>query len=62
MVFSPFRDTKEMANHFRDTFKWHKKGASLLSRSLSEDYQDLCPSFTLSDAEGAVLDFLALPK
>ncbi|KAJ8438624.1 hypothetical protein Cgig2_017962 [Carnegiea gigantea] len=57
MAFPPFHDTVEMANYFRETFKWHLRGASHLLRPLLEYYQDLCPSFTLSDTDEAACDF-----
>jgi len=46
-----------MADHVRKTFKWHLKRALHPPRPLPEDYQDLCPNFTLPDAEEAAHDF-----
>ena len=57
MTFPPFRDTEEMVDHIRETFKWHLRRASRPPRPLPEDYWDLCPSFTLPDAEEAARDF-----
>ncbi|KAJ8438742.1 hypothetical protein Cgig2_020297 [Carnegiea gigantea] len=57
MAFPPFHDTEEMADHVRKTFKWHLRRASRPPHPLPEDYQDLCPSFTLSDAKEAARDF-----
>ncbi|KAJ8423521.1 hypothetical protein Cgig2_011982 [Carnegiea gigantea] len=57
MAFLPFRDTEEMADHVRETFRWHWRSASRPPCPLPKDYQDLCPHFTLSDAEEATRDF-----
>ncbi|KAJ8441393.1 hypothetical protein Cgig2_009101 [Carnegiea gigantea] len=57
MAFPLFRDTKEMADHVGETFKWHLRRASHPPRSLSEDYQDLCPSFALPNVEEAARNF-----
>ncbi|KAJ8425510.1 hypothetical protein Cgig2_024221 [Carnegiea gigantea] len=47
MAFPPCRDTEEMADHIKETFKWHLRRALRSPRLLPKDYQDLCPSFTL---------------
>ncbi|KAJ8426990.1 hypothetical protein Cgig2_033848 [Carnegiea gigantea] len=57
MVFPPFLDTEEMADHVRQTFKWNLRGASCSPRPLPKEYRDLCPSFTLADAKEAARDF-----
>ncbi|KAJ8429913.1 hypothetical protein Cgig2_025343 [Carnegiea gigantea] len=57
MAFPPFHNIEEMANHVRKTFKWHLRRASRSSRLLIEDYQHLCPTFTVPDAEEAACDF-----
>ncbi|KAJ8425245.1 hypothetical protein Cgig2_015852 [Carnegiea gigantea] len=46
-----------MADHVRETFKWHLRATSHPPRPLPEDYRDLCPGFILSDAEEAAHDF-----
>ena len=61
MAFPPFHDTEEMADHIRETFKWHLRRASHPPRPLLQDFQDLCPSFTLPDADEAARDF-NIPK
>ncbi|KAJ8446296.1 hypothetical protein Cgig2_005827 [Carnegiea gigantea] len=48
------RDEEESSG---ETFKWHLRMASLPARPLSEDYQGLCLSFTLPDAEEVARDF-----
>ncbi|KAJ8421918.1 hypothetical protein Cgig2_021607 [Carnegiea gigantea] len=50
-------DTKEMADHVRETFKWHLRTASHPPRPLLKDYRDLCLGLTLSDAEEVACDF-----
>ncbi|KAJ8424442.1 hypothetical protein Cgig2_003900 [Carnegiea gigantea] len=57
MAFPPFRDTEEMPDHVRETFKWHLRRASCPPHPLLEDYRDLCPSFTLLDAKEVARDF-----
>ncbi|KAJ8426177.1 hypothetical protein Cgig2_021031 [Carnegiea gigantea] len=56
-AFSPFYDTEEMADHVRKTFTWHWRSASRPLCALPEDYRDLCPRFTFSDAEKTARDF-----
>jgi len=46
-----------MVDHVRETFKWQLRRASRPRCLLPEDYRDLCPNFTLPDAEEAVRDF-----
>jgi len=50
-----------MADHVRETFRWHWRNASRLLRPLKEDYWDLCPYFILFKAEEAARDF-KIPK
>ncbi|KAJ8421146.1 LOW QUALITY PROTEIN: hypothetical protein Cgig2_027444 [Carnegiea gigantea] len=57
MAFPPLYDTREMANFVRESFIWHGRGATRPPHPLPEDYQDLCPCFSLPEAEGAALDF-----
>ncbi|KAJ8419925.1 hypothetical protein Cgig2_014325 [Carnegiea gigantea] len=57
IAFSPFYDTEEMADHVRKTFTWHWRSASRPLCALPEDYRDLCPRFTFSDAEKTARDF-----
>jgi len=57
MAFPPFWDTEDMAYHIRETFKWHLRRSLRPPRPLPEDYRDLCPSFTLPDAEEVAHDF-----
>ncbi|KAJ8421808.1 hypothetical protein Cgig2_016546 [Carnegiea gigantea] len=61
MVFPYFRSTKEMADHVRETFNWHLRGAVSPPRPLLENYRDLCLDFIISDAEEAAHDF-RIPK
>ncbi|KAJ8423526.1 hypothetical protein Cgig2_030021 [Carnegiea gigantea] len=52
MAFPPFQETKETANHVRETFKWH------LRRALHPPhYRDLCWSLALPDVKDAACDF-----
>ncbi|KAJ8434678.1 hypothetical protein Cgig2_024750 [Carnegiea gigantea] len=46
-----------MTDHIKETFKWHLRGASRPPHPLPEDYWDLCPSFTLSEAAEVAHDF-----
>ncbi|KAJ8451470.1 LOW QUALITY PROTEIN: hypothetical protein Cgig2_017861 [Carnegiea gigantea] len=57
MAFPLHHDTGEMANFMRESFRWHWRSAMHLPRPLPDDYRDLCPGFTLSDAERTTLDF-----
>ncbi|KAJ8429187.1 hypothetical protein Cgig2_028760 [Carnegiea gigantea] len=50
VVFPPLYNTRKMAN-----FRWRR--ATCPPHPLSDDYQDLCPCFTLPEAERAALDF-----
>ncbi|KAJ8421484.1 hypothetical protein Cgig2_014962 [Carnegiea gigantea] len=49
--------TEEVADNVRETFRWHWRSASHPLRPLPEDYRELCPCFTLSEAEEAAHDF-----
>ncbi|KAJ8429572.1 hypothetical protein Cgig2_023778 [Carnegiea gigantea] len=53
MAFPPIYNTREMADHVRESFVWHWRRASRPPRSLPED----CPRFSLPEAEGAATDF-----
>jgi len=57
MAFRPFCDIEEMVDHIKEMFKWHLREDLHPPRLLPEDSQDLCPSFTLYDAEEAICDF-----
>ncbi|KAJ8419943.1 LOW QUALITY PROTEIN: hypothetical protein Cgig2_020753 [Carnegiea gigantea] len=57
MVFPPLYDTIEMINFVRESFRWHCRNTTRLPCSLSDNYYDLCPRFTLCDAERAAFDF-----
>ncbi|KAJ8427672.1 hypothetical protein Cgig2_016765 [Carnegiea gigantea] len=57
MAFPPLRDTEEMANHVIETFQWHWRSASHPVCPLPEDYQELCPGFSLPRAEEAAHNF-----
>ncbi|KAJ8433501.1 LOW QUALITY PROTEIN: hypothetical protein Cgig2_018035 [Carnegiea gigantea] len=46
-----------MADHVKETFKWHFRRALRPPRPLPEDYRDLCLGFTLPDAEETACDF-----
>ena len=51
IAFPTFRDTKDMDDFVRETFKWHLRRASHPPRPLPKECWDLCPSFTLADVE-----------
>ncbi|KAJ8420615.1 hypothetical protein Cgig2_015472 [Carnegiea gigantea] len=57
MAFPPLHDTREMANYMRESFRWRWRRATRPPFPLLDDYQDLCPCFSLSKAERAVLGF-----
>ncbi|KAJ8435881.1 LOW QUALITY PROTEIN: hypothetical protein Cgig2_008421 [Carnegiea gigantea] len=61
IVKASISSTEEMADHVRETFWWHLRSISCSSCPLPEDYQELCPRFALSEAEGAARDF-SLPE
>ncbi|KAJ8422898.1 hypothetical protein Cgig2_026419 [Carnegiea gigantea] len=46
-----------MADFVRESFRWHWRSAVRQPCPLPDDYWDLCPHFTLSDAKRAVHDF-----
>ncbi|KAJ8434327.1 hypothetical protein Cgig2_010944 [Carnegiea gigantea] len=50
-------ETEGMANHARETFRWHWKSASHPPRPPPKDYWDLCPCFALFNEEEAARDF-----
>ncbi|KAJ8431019.1 hypothetical protein Cgig2_003834 [Carnegiea gigantea] len=52
---------RKMANDVRETFRWHWRSASCPPCPLPEECRELCPCFTLSEAEEAARDF-DLPK
>ncbi|KAJ8447165.1 hypothetical protein Cgig2_022894 [Carnegiea gigantea] len=47
----------EIADFIRESFTWHWRSATRSPPPLSDDYEDLCPRFTRSDAKRAALDF-----
>ncbi|KAJ8445629.1 hypothetical protein Cgig2_018570 [Carnegiea gigantea] len=57
MAFPPIYNTKEMADHVRESFVWRWRRASRPPRPLLEDFHALCPRFSLPEAEDAVADF-----
>ncbi|KAJ8441786.1 hypothetical protein Cgig2_009032 [Carnegiea gigantea] len=57
MMFPPLHDTREMADFVKESFRQRRRSATCTPRLLLDDYQDLCPCFTLSDTERAALDF-----
>ncbi|KAJ8426452.1 hypothetical protein Cgig2_031101 [Carnegiea gigantea] len=57
MAFPPLHDTSEMTDFVRESFTWHWRRATCLPCPLLDDYQDLCPRFSLPEAERAALDF-----
>ena len=57
MAFPPLHDTRKMADFVREFFRWRWMRVTHLRRPLPDDYQDLCPRFSLSEAEIAALDF-----
>ncbi|KAJ8424804.1 hypothetical protein Cgig2_025388 [Carnegiea gigantea] len=61
MAFPPLHDTREMADFVRESFRWHWRRATRSPRLLPDDYQDLCPRFSLSKVKRAVLN-LELPE
>ncbi|KAJ8426188.1 hypothetical protein Cgig2_010825 [Carnegiea gigantea] len=56
MAFPSLHDTREMADFVRESFIWHWTNATRPPRSLPDNYCDLCPRFTLSDAKIAAFD------
>ncbi|KAJ8432305.1 hypothetical protein Cgig2_019234 [Carnegiea gigantea] len=57
MAFPPIYNTREMADHVRESFVWHWRRALRPPRLLLKDFHALCPRFSLPEAEGAVADF-----
>ncbi|KAJ8421186.1 hypothetical protein Cgig2_011314 [Carnegiea gigantea] len=57
MAFPFICNTREMANYARESFIWCWRSASHPPHPLPEDFQVLCPHFSLSDAEGVAADF-----
>ncbi|KAJ8427295.1 hypothetical protein Cgig2_002207 [Carnegiea gigantea] len=57
VAFPPVRNTREMANHVRETFIWCWRRASGSPRPLPEDFNVLCPCFSLAEAEAAAAEF-----
>ncbi|KAJ8428107.1 hypothetical protein Cgig2_025449 [Carnegiea gigantea] len=57
MAFPPIYNTREMADYVRESFVWRWRSASRPPRPLLEDFLALCPSFSLSEAEGAAAEF-----
>ncbi|KAJ8427967.1 hypothetical protein Cgig2_024776 [Carnegiea gigantea] len=56
MAFPPTHNTKEMANYVRETFIWHRRSPLRLPRPLPEDFNVLCPCFSLAEAEAAAAE------
>jgi len=61
MSFPPLRDTREMADFVRGSFRWHWRSAIPPPHPLPDDYEDLCSCFVISEAEQAARDF-GLPE
>ncbi|KAJ8444806.1 hypothetical protein Cgig2_014995 [Carnegiea gigantea] len=61
MAFPPLHGTKKMADFMREPLRWHWRSATCPPCLLPDDYQDLCPRFTLPDVEKAAVDF-EVPK
>jgi len=57
MAFPLIHDTREMAGFVRESFRWGWRSTTCPPRLPTDNYQDLCPQFTLPDAERAALDF-----
>ncbi|KAJ8423593.1 hypothetical protein Cgig2_003877 [Carnegiea gigantea] len=57
MVFPYFCSTEQPADHIRETFDWHLRGAACPPRPLPENYHDLCPNFDFAVAEEATRNF-----
>ncbi|KAJ8419880.1 hypothetical protein Cgig2_000617 [Carnegiea gigantea] len=56
MAFPPTDRTREMANYARETFTWHRRSALRPPRPLPEDFDVLCPYFSLAEAEAAAAE------
>ncbi|KAJ8427754.1 hypothetical protein Cgig2_008558 [Carnegiea gigantea] len=56
MTFPPTHSTREMANYVRMTFTWRWRSASRLPCPLPEDFNGLCPCFSLAEAEAAAVE------
>jgi len=52
-VFPLTNSTREMANYVREAFTWSGRSASRSPRPLPEDFNVLCPCFSLAEAEVA---------
>ncbi|KAJ8420525.1 LOW QUALITY PROTEIN: hypothetical protein Cgig2_024956 [Carnegiea gigantea] len=61
MAFPATHCTREMANYVRETFTWHRRSASRPPHPLPEDFDVLCPYFSLDEAEAAAAES-GLPK
>ncbi|KAJ8428395.1 LOW QUALITY PROTEIN: hypothetical protein Cgig2_029018 [Carnegiea gigantea] len=55
--FPPFGTSKRWPTIVRETFRWHWRSAPRSPRPLLEDYWDICPRFTLSNAEEVACAF-----
>ena len=51
MLFPYFLGTEEMAFYVLDNFDSHLMGAAFPPLPISDDYQDLCLAFVLSNTE-----------
>ncbi|KAJ8436722.1 hypothetical protein Cgig2_027393 [Carnegiea gigantea] len=56
MAFPPTHSTREMANYVKDTFTWRWRSASRPPRPLPEDFNVLCPCFSLAEAEATAAE------
>ncbi|KAJ8437037.1 hypothetical protein Cgig2_025884 [Carnegiea gigantea] len=55
-AFSPTHSTREMANYVKETFTWRWRSASRPPRPLSENFNVLCPYFSLAEAEATAAE------
>ncbi|KAJ8432913.1 hypothetical protein Cgig2_004587 [Carnegiea gigantea] len=53
MAFPPTHSTREMANYVTEAITWCWRNASRPPRPLPEDFNVLCPCFSLAEAEAA---------
>ncbi|KAJ8426194.1 hypothetical protein Cgig2_008911 [Carnegiea gigantea] len=54
--FPPTHRTREIGNYVRETFTWCRRSASCSLHPLPEDFDVLCPYFSLAEAEAAAAD------
>ncbi|KAJ8421328.1 hypothetical protein Cgig2_012820 [Carnegiea gigantea] len=60
MVFLYFYSTEQIADHIRETFKWHLRGPTCPLWPLSDNYHDFCSDLDLVVAAKAAGDFRIL--